>query len=479
MRADATRLICVALGFDMDWTHETPQLTEIPTQWFNALPFLPVPLPSPIEPEDGGASRLALMDRIRLPGLKAHDQSTAPYVDIPGDVLSAYRAIGRPTPLTRARSLERALQTTAKIYLKREDCLPTGSFKLNSAIAQAHLACTNRIEHLVTESGAGQWAHALAYACNMFGCKCSVFWVRVSMAQKQYRRALVELLGAKVHASPSRLTASGRALLEKDPSCPGSLGTSIGDAIQYVSDHPESRYVSGSNHLHVLLHQTVIGLETKAQLRALGEAPTHLVACCGGGSNLAGFMTPFLPEKTANPDSLRLLAAESNAAPRLTSGQYRYDHADPGGLTPLTKSYTLGSDYMPPANHVGGLRQHSGSPVIGVLRHAGLLEARAYAELEAFRAGELLVSTERILPAPESCHAICGIIDLVEEARHSRSSPTIVACVSGSGLLDLCCYSSVLHPDAPSAVGVEPLPSGGRRARGVAAAASSSFTRDT
>nr|VFJ46093.1 MAG: tryptophan synthase beta chain/tryptophan synthase beta chain [Candidatus Kentron sp. DK] len=416
----------------------------VPGQWFNVIPHLPEPIPASRDPRDGEHSRIERMRRIRVARMVEQDSILDPWIDIPQAVYDEYLEVGRPTPLHRARSLERALRTPARLYFKREDLLPTGSFKLNSAIAQAYYAAKEGAAGLVTETGAGQWGHSLAYACNRFGLNAVIFWVRVSREQKPYRVVLSQLLGGAIHDSPSDRTASGRRVLAKDPECTGSIGTAIGDAISFAMDNPEYKYVSGSNLPHVLLHQTVIGLETRAQLAAIGESPTHLVACVGGGSNLGGFMNPFLPEKLQGTDAPVFFAAESDAAPRLTKGQYRYDHADPVGLTPLTLSYTLGMDYVPPAVHTGGLRQHSGSAIVGLLRKHGLLEARAYSQTDAFEAGRLMVEMERILPAPESCHAVRAVIDLATAAKDSGDPPVIVACLSGNGILDLQGYKDVL-----------------------------------
>nr|VFK25664.1 MAG: tryptophan synthase beta chain/tryptophan synthase beta chain [Candidatus Kentron sp. MB]VFK29651.1 MAG: tryptophan synthase beta chain/tryptophan synthase beta chain [Candidatus Kentron sp. MB]VFK74855.1 MAG: tryptophan synthase beta chain/tryptophan synthase beta chain [Candidatus Kentron sp. MB] len=416
----------------------------IPSRWFNVIPHLPEPIPVSQDPQDGKESRVECMKRIRVAKMVEQDSIIDPWIDIPQAIYDEYLEVGRPTPLYRARTLERALCTPARLYFKREDLLPTGSFKLNSAIAQAYYAAKEGAVGLVTETGAGQWGHSLAYACNRFGLEAVVFWVKVSKAQKPYRVVLSQLLGATIYDSPSDRTASGRCVLGKDPECTGSIGSAIGDAISFAMDNPEYKYVSGSNLPHVLLHQTVIGLETRAQLTAIGESPTHLVACVGGGSNLGGFMNPFLPEKLQGTHAPVFFAAESDVAPRLTEGQYRYDHADPAGLTPLTLSYTLGMDYVPPAVHVGGLRQHSGSAIVGLLRKHGLLEARAYNQADAFKAGQLMAELERILPAPESCHAVKAVIDLATAAKASGESLVIVACLSGHGILDLQGYKNVL-----------------------------------
>ncbi|MER6397998.1 TrpB-like pyridoxal phosphate-dependent enzyme [Kitasatospora sp. NPDC001603] len=414
---------------------------EVPSHWFNLVPSLPGPVPPPREPEgaehDAWGSRLALQQRIRLDAVRAQDGATEPFLAIPERVREELASIGRPTPLLRARALERYLETPARIYLKREDVLPTGSFKLNSAIAQAHYAAEQGVDTLVTETGAGQWGHAVAWAARRFGLRAVIYWAGVSARQKPGRRALIEMLGAEVHASPSERTPVGKALLRDGRHLLGSLGTAIGEAISHAALHPETRYISGSNLAHVLIHQTVIGQETKAQLAALGERPDALVACVGGGSNLGGFMGPYLAEKAERGDDLLLLGAESASAPRLTRGTLRYDHADPEGVTPLGKSYTLGRDYELPETHVGGLRQHSGSPLIGVLRGEGLLDAVAYKETDVFETGRLVLSTEGMLIAPESCHALRAAVDRAVLARETGRAEVIVACVSGNGLLDL------------------------------------------
>jgi tryptophan synthase beta chain len=423
---------------------ELSSAADLPSRWFNILSCLPERVAPPLDPDDGRPSRIKAMNAIRLAALARQDGATDPWIDIPPPVLECYRTIGRPTPLYRARALEEYLGTPASIYLKREDLLPSGAFKLNSAIAQAYFAAEEGVSNLVTETGAGQWALSVAFAARLFDIHATIFWVRLSEAQKKYRSALAKMLGAEIIPSPSDRTEVGRTILERDPDSYGSLGTAIGEAIAYAQTHPEFRYISGSNLAHVLLHQTIIGLETKQQLSTLGIRPDVLVACVGGGSNLGGFMGPFVPDKLAAPGRLRLVAAESAASPRLTQGEWRYDHADPAGLTPLTKSYTLGREYPLPPTHVGGLRQHSGSPIIGVLRKTGLLEAHAYAEPDIFETGKLCLRLEGFLPAPESCHALRAALDVAVEAKQVGRTQTIVACVSGGGLLDLSGYIEVL-----------------------------------
>jgi len=422
----------------------TLNANEIPKKWFNAIPLLPEPLPLPIDPDDDRGSRLELMKRIRLEKLQEQDNSIDQWIDIPKEVIEKYIEAGRPTVLYRARELEKYLDTPAKIFVKREDSLPSGSFKLNTAIAQAYYAKNEGVLGLVTETGAGQWGVSLAYACKMFDIECLIYWVKVSLEQKVYRAALAELYGASILPSPSVKTMVGKEILSKDPTNYGSLGTAIGEAIYTAKENSQYKYVAGSNLPHVLLHQTIIGLETKAQLLSIGEWPDELIACVGGGSNLGGFILPFLPEKLEQGSKLQIIGAESDAAPRLTKGKYEYDHSDPSGLSPLTLSYTLGSNYMPPPVHVGGLRQHSGSAIIGVLRHNKLLEAKAYSQEEAFEAGRVFIQCEKFVPAPETCHAIKAAIDSALDAKRQNKKKTIVICFSGSGLLDLASYKKVL-----------------------------------
>jgi tryptophan synthase beta chain len=417
---------------------------NIPTEWFNLIHQLPVPLPEDKEPDEN-SKRIPLMEKIRIKEMLKQDRHPDSWIPIPGKILEKYEEIGRPTPLMRAYELEEYLGTPAKIFLKREDTLPTHSFKLNSAIAQAYYAKQEGAKCLVSETGAGQWALALAYACKMYDLQVKIFWVRVSEQQKRLRAIYTQLLGGEVISSPSRLTATGRMVLGQNPDSPGSLGISIGEAIDYVKENDKCCYVSGSNIPHVLLHQTVIGLETKLQLSELGEKPDILVACCGGGSNLGGFIGPFLPEKRLRGDKLRLVVAESLAAPRLTQGEYRYDHADPAGLTPMTLSYTMGHEFVPSPVHVGGLRQHNGSAVVGVLQHEGWLESYAYDQKETFNAGKLFLDIYKCVAAPETCHALKAVIDRALEAKKNNTKPTIVGCFTGNGLLDLSGYEKIIQ----------------------------------
>lgn len=418
---------------------------DLPTKWLNMRAVLPEKLPPVLDPDDDKHGRVEIMRRIRPQAMIQQDETNDEWIDIPEEVLEKFVEIGRPTPLMRAVELERYLDTPAKIYIKREDLLPSHSFKLNTAVAQAYYAKKENAEGLITETGAGQWGVSLSYACNMFDLKTIVFWVKVSVNQKPLRRAFSEMLGATVYPSPSAMTKAGREILDKNPDHYGSLGTAIGEAISFSMEHDSYKYASGSNLSHVLLHQSIIGLETKMQLELAGEQPDILVGCCGGGSNLGGLIAPWVRTKSERPDTIRLFAAESEAAPRLSRGRYMYDHSDPVGLTPQVLSYTLGMDYMPPPVHVGGLRQHNGSPIIGMLKHKDLLESRPYTQEEIFEAGRLFIQLYRIIPAPETCHAIKATIDLALEAKRNNEKKTIVMCFSGNGLLDLSGYSESLN----------------------------------
>jgi pyridoxal-phosphate dependent TrpB-like enzyme len=408
-----------------------PTPDAVPASWLNFLTLLP-PLPPPCNAH--GSSALEVLSRIRLRAVLEQDTSTDTAIPIPRPVQQLYAQVGRPTPLVRADALEKHLRTRGRIYLKREDMLPTGSFKLNSAIAQAYFAAQEGVKTLVTETGAGQWGHAVAYAARLFDLNTIIFWAGVSARQKPGRHALLRMLGATVYESPSRHTAVGRDVLSSGRHGSGSLGSAIGEAISYAEHHPTVRYISGSNVPHVLMHQTVIGQETQAQLAARGDDADVLIAAVGGGSNLIGLIAPYLAIRADRGTRPLFIGAESAAAPRLTQGTWRYDHADPFGITPLSKSYTLGLDYELPETHVGGLRQHSGSTAVGVLRREGLLDAVAYTEREAFETGRLVAHTEGFLPAPESAHALRAAI---ERASNLNRDEAMVVCVSGSGLLDI------------------------------------------
>lgn len=422
----------------MDNRYYFLQQQDLPDKWYNIQADLPEDLP---QDADSDRAKIELMKRIRVQELNRQDKCKERYIPIPEEVREKYIQIGRPTPLMRARELEQYLDTPAEIYVKREDYMPTHSFKINSAIAQVYYAKKENFKGIVSETGAGQWGLALSYAASMYGLDLNFFWVKVSKHQKPLRAEWSELFGANIIESPSMLTETGRKILEDDKECPGSLGIAIGEAIEFAKEHPEYAYVSGSNLTHVLLHQSVIGLELKQQLKNNGVKPDAFVACCGGGSNLGGFMGPFFFDKEFS--DAKFLAAESDAAPRLTKGKYKYDCADPYGNTPLVKSYTLGHDFVPVANHVGGLRQHNGSPIVGMLRHKGLLDAIALSQTKALQAGRLFSRLYGTLPAPESSHALYAAINLALEAKKERKPTNIVLCMSGCGVLDMSAYKTL------------------------------------
>lgn len=407
------------------------------TQWYQLLVDFNEALP-PVR--YGGNVKLSKSEheKIRVKELAKQDIITSRFVDIPKEVLEKYEMCGRDTPLMRAYSLEQYLGTCAEIYVKREDVLPTHSFKLNSAFAQVYYAKKEGFERVVSETGAGQWGLALSYAANVYGMKADIFWVRSSMNQKTYRADWSNLFHAVIHASPSEETKTGRVELEKDQACPGSLGIAIGEAVEYASKQKNCAYISGSNLPNVILHQSIIGLETKKQLLQIGVRPDWFVACCGGGSNLGGFMGPFFFDEQYK--NAGFLAAESDAAPRLTRGDYRYDYPDPLCILPQVKSYTLGKDYMPPVTHVGGLRQHSGSAVIGWLKNKEILQAEAFSQEEALKAGKLFASLYGVIPAPESSHALAATIKRALYAKKTKKKEVIALCLSGCGVLDMQAY---------------------------------------
>ncbi|MEH0020198.1 MAG: TrpB-like pyridoxal phosphate-dependent enzyme [Desulfobacter sp.] len=414
---------------------------ELPDRWYNVRYDLPEPLPPSKDPE-GEASRIKMIQSISSKVLQEQDQFPYRWMDIPDEVKEKYIIAGRPTMLYRAKKLEEYLQTPAKIYFKREDTLCTGSFKPNTSIAQAYFVKKEGYKGVVTQTGAAQWGVAASLACKMYGLDCTVFIPSISYAHKIYRRVHSELLDGVFEPSPSPKTKCGRKLLEKRPDHPGSVNSGISDALEFASENPGTTYLNGSNALHTLIHNTVIGLETKKQMEKVDETPDVLIACVGGGSNLGGFMLPYIEDVLSG--KVRVVAAESTAAPRLTKGEYRYEHGDPGKLTPLNKCYTLGHGFVPPPVHVGGLRQHGGSPLISLLKHRGYIEAVAYDQEETFSCGQLFAALEGILPAPETCHAIKAVIDEAVKAREEKREAVIVSCFSGHGFLDLEGYQAVL-----------------------------------
>src|SRR5579885_2821598 len=389
----------------------------------------------PVGPDD--LAPLFPMELIR------QEVTTESYVDIPAEVLDVYR-LWRPTPLYRAWRLERALGTPARIYYKYEGVSPAGSHKPNTAVAQAYYASKAGVKRLSTETGAGQWGSALAMAGRMFGIEIRVFMVRVSYDQKPFRRSMMETWGAEVIASPSSHTRSGRRILDLDPESPGSLGIAISEAVEEAVSRDDTKYALGSVLNHVLLHQTVIGLEAKRQFEKAGDYPDVVIACCGGGSNFGGTAFPFLADKAAGR-KVRLIAVEPESCPTLTRGHYAYDSGDASGLTPLMLMYTLGHNFVPPSIHAGGLRYHGDSPLVSQLCHEKIVEAVAVPQLATFEAGLLFARTEGIIPAPESNHAIRVALDEALRCKESGEARTIFFTLSGHGHFDMTAYDRYLQ----------------------------------
>jgi tryptophan synthase beta chain len=415
---------------------------EIPKQWYNIMADMPnLPKPplhpgtkQPVGPDD--------LTPIFPMALIEQEVTTERWIDIPEEVLDIY-ALWRPSPLYRAHRLEAALGTPAKIYYKYEGVSPAGSHKPNTSIPQAYYNKAAGIKRIATETGAGQWGSSMALAGAMFGLDVTVYMVRVSYDQKPYRRISMETWGATVHPSPSTVTNSGRKMLEADPNCSGSLGMAISEAVEDAATHADTNYALGSVLNHVLLHQTVIGLEAKKQFELVGDYPDIVIGCCGGGSNLGGVSFPFLRDKINGRD-LRVIAVEPTSCPTLTKGEFRYDFGDTAGLTPLMMMYTLGHDFMPPGIHAGGLRYHADSPLVCQLYHDKLIEAVAYGQTGVFEAAIKFAKSEGIIPAPESSHAIKGAIDEALKAKEEGKEKAIFFNLSGHGYLDLTAYADFM-----------------------------------
>ena len=418
--------------------YDLPQ-DRIPEAWYNIVADLPGPMApvlhpgthKPIGPDD--LAPLFPMSLIQ------QEVSTEREIEIPGEVRQVY-AQWRPSPLFRARRLEKALDTPAKIYYKYEGVSPAGSHKLNTAVAQAYYNKKDGTRRLSTETGAGQWGSSLAMACSFFGLECKVYMVRVSYDQKPYRRALMEAFGGSVTASPSMETEVGRAILAEHPDSNGSLGIAISEAVEVAAKDPHTKYAFGSGLNHVLLHQTVIGLETMEQMAMAGDEPDIIVGCTGGGSNFAGLAMPYLGQKLKGKCDARVVAVEPAACPSLTKGRFTYDFGDTGHLTPLVKMHTLGSTFMPPGIHAGGLRYHGMGPLVSHVMDLGLIEATAVQQLDAFAAGIQFARAEGIIPAPEANHAVAGAIAEALKAKEEGTSPTILFNLSGHGHFDMQSY---------------------------------------
>jgi tryptophan synthase beta chain len=418
--------------------YNLPQ-NRIPRAWYNILADLPKPLAPPLHPgtqQPIGPDDLAPLFPMSL---ILQEVSTEREIEIPEEVRQIY-AQWRPSPLYRARRLEKALDTPAHIYYKYEGTSPAGSHKLNTAVAQAYYNKKDGTKHLSTETGAGQWGSALSMACAFFGLDCKVYMVRVSYDQKPYRRALMEAFGATVTASPSVETESGRAILAQHPDSNGSLGIAISEAVEVAAKDPNTKYALGSVLNHVLLHQTVIGIEAIEQMALAGNDPDIIIGCTGGGSNFAGLVMPYLGRKLKGQSRARVIAVEPAACPSLTKGRFTYDFGDTGHLTPLVKMHTLGSTFIPPGIHAGGLRYHGMAPLVSHVMDLGLVEATTVQQLDAFAAGIQFARSEGIVPAPEANHAVAEAIGQALKAKAEGKSRTILFNLSGHGHFDMQSY---------------------------------------
>ncbi|MDY6821504.1 MAG: TrpB-like pyridoxal phosphate-dependent enzyme [Deferribacterota bacterium] len=391
-------------------------------------------------------TKKAQMDELNLifpKNLIEQETTREKYIEIPEQVLDVYK-LYRPTPLKRAYNLEKVLHTPAKIFYKYEGASPTGSHKLNTAIAQAYFNKISGINTLTTETGAGQWGSALAFACKQLKMHCKIFMVKISFEQKPYRRILMNLMDGEVIASPSEKTETGRKILKEMPNSNGSLGIAISEAVEIAAANKDINYALGSVLNHVILHQSVIGLESKKQLASIGIYPDIVIGCCGGGSNFSGISFPFIADKLNGKD-VRAIAVEPMACPTLTKGNYTYDYGDTAKLTPIMKMYTLGHNFIPPAIHAGGLRYHGVSPLLSHIYNKGLIEAVALPQSEVYKAGKLFAETEGIIPAPESAHAIATAIKEANICNEKNISKNILFCLSGHGHFDMSFYEKHIN----------------------------------
>ncbi len=417
---------------------------DMPTKWYNVLPDLPEPLPPELHPGTGKPVTPDDLTPIFPMGVIMQEFSPERYIDIPEEVQAVYRT-WRPTVLHRAHRLEKALDTPAKIFFKYEGTSQAGSHKPNTAIAQAYYNMKEGVKRLATETGAGQWGSALAMGCAFFGIECKVYMVKVSYNQKPYRRILMETWGAQVVPSPSQDTKAGRDILAENPDSPGSLGIAISEAIEDAATHDDTNYSIGSVVNHVLLHQTIIGEETRLQMEMADAYPDIIVGCVGGGSNFAGQFLPWIRDKFSGkkPD-LRIICVEPEACPTLTKGPYTWDFGDTAGMAPILKMYTLGHTFVPPPVHAGGLRYHGMAPIVSHLYKLGLIEARAEHQKAVFEAGVQFARTEGIITGPEPCHDLRVAIDEALKCKQSGESKTILIAHSGHGHFDLAAYDEYL-----------------------------------
>jgi tryptophan synthase beta chain len=415
--------------------------SQIPTHWYNIVADLPERPPRPRHPRTHQPMSAAEMSSLSADELLRQDGSAEKYIEIPDDVRQVYRQ-WRPSPLYRARSLERALGTPARIYYKYEGVSPTGSHKVNTAIPQVYYNAQQGIRRLTTETGAGQWGAALAYACARFGVDCEIFWTGISYDQKPYRKMLMDAFGATVHRSPSPVTEVGRRELRENPSSHGSIGLAVSEAVEVALADDATGYALGSTAGHVLLHQTVIGEEALAQFALAEDYPDVVISCVGGGSSLGGLAFPFLRENLAGRRDTRVVAVEPTACPALTRGRYAWDFGDMEGLTPLMKMYTVGHAFVPEPIHAGGLRYHGMSPLVSYVRHLGMVEAVAKAQNECFAAGTTFARAEGIIAAPEATHALAACVDEARRCAETGEEKAILVLITGHAHFDLAAYDA-------------------------------------
>jgi len=416
---------------------------DIPKKWYNIAADLPVEFPEYSQTEEG--KQLENLPKIFSKGVLQQELSQDRWIDIPKKVRNVYKMMGRPSPLFRAKGLEAHLDTPAKIYYKREDMSPTGSHKLNTAIAQAYYAKEDGVERMTTETGAGQWGTALSLACRLLDLDCLVYMVKVSFQQKPYRKTIMHLYDGEVIPSPSTTTEFGKETLKKDPDHPGSLGVAISEAIEVALNDDKTYYSLGSVLNHVMLHQTIIGQEIKMQMDKIDATPDVMVGCVGGGSNFAGSTFPLIRDKLSGDLDCEFIAVEPSSCPTLTQGEYKYDFGDTAGLTPLIKMYTLGHEYVPPSVHAGGLRYHGMSPMVALLAHEKIIESRSVTQTDVFESNKIFAQTEGVIPAPETGHAVKIGIDEAVKCRKTGEEKNIIINFSGHGLLDLQGYDDFLE----------------------------------
>ena len=419
---------------------------EIPKQWYNILPDLPKPLPPILDPATREPMRPEPLMALFAKECIGQEVSQERRITIPEEVREAYR-LWRPTPLFRATRLEKALKTPAKIYYKYEGVSPPGSHKPNTAVAQAYYNMKEGIERITTETGAGQWGSALAFSCNIFGMKSTVYMVAASYRQKPYRKIMMETWGAEVYSSPSKNTDFGKKVLKEDPENPGSLGLAISEAVEDAIKSEDSKYALGSVLNHVLMHQTVVGLETQKQMTKVDEYPDIVFGCIGGGSSFSGLYWPYFYDRVSGkaPKETEFVAVESTACPKVTKGYYTYDHFDAARMTPMGKMHTLGHTFIPPPIHAGGLRYHGMAPTLCLLKEEGIIQSVAYNQKQAFEAAHLFAKTEGIIPAPEPAHAIKATIDEAVKCKETGEEKTLLFLLCGHGHFDMQAYDDFLN----------------------------------